>query len=325
MGYRLKSREKVANGMRRMAEEQADRALALLTARNGNRDEAIHDVRVCFKKIRAILRLMLDSLDGTFSEENAFYRDLGRKLSAVRNNVAMMESLAKLKERFGEQLSGHALKAPRRPLAEANARSTAEKRKALAGVAGGLRTGRRRIERWPLGKDGFGDLAGGLKRTYQQGRREFATSCQNPTVENLHEWRKQVKNLWYQIRMLKKIWPSEIGKLADEMEKLGDYLSDHHALALLRESATDNWKEIGGESEMETLVALIDQRSAELRLEARLLGERIYAEKPGAFVNRLHSYWSAWREEAKVQPTAAHARKPELSDQDPSLCASVPS
>jgi len=95
MSYRMKRREKVAEGVRRIGLEQADKAVQQLTARNGNRDEAIHDARVCFKKIRALLRLMRAPLDGRFDEENVFYRDLGRRLSSVRNNVAMIESLQK--------------------------------------------------------------------------------------------------------------------------------------------------------------------------------------------------------------------------------------
>jgi CHAD domain-containing protein len=313
MSFRLKNGEKVGKGMRRMALEQADKALKELSAKTGSRDEAIHEVRVCFKKIRAILRLMRDRMGGDFREENAFFRDMGKKLSAVRNNVAMIETLTKLKEQFGGQLSSKALSGPRRPLVRSNAQGQGEKTKALVDVGRALRSHRQGIEKWPLGHDGFGDLADGLKRTYKQGRNLFAIACKQPTVENLHEWRKRVKDLWYQTRMLKKMWPGEVGKLADELKKLGDLLSDHHDLALLRESSAENWKEIGDETEIGTLIALIDQRSAELRLDARLLGERVYAENSGAFVHRMQCYWRAWRDRLKSQPIASHASKPILA------------
>jgi hypothetical protein len=67
-------------------------------------------------------------------------------------------------------------------------------------------------------------------------------------------------------------------------------------------------------AEIETLIALIDQRAAELRLDARLLGERIYTDKPATFVRRVQCYWNAWREESKSQPIAARASKSELSN-----------
>jgi hypothetical protein len=56
-------------------------------------------------------------------------------------------------------------------------------------------------------------------------------------------------------------------------------------------------------------VALIDQRRSELRLDARFLGERIFAEKLAAFASRLESYWQAWQAELKLEPTAMRASK----------------
>ena len=54
--------------------------------------------------------------------------------------------------------------------------------------------------------------------------------------------------------------------------------------------------------EVETVVALVDQRRVELQLEASLLGRRIYAEKPRRFARRLKSYWRAWLAESKAEP-----------------------
>jgi CHAD domain-containing protein len=312
MSYRLTESKNLADDVRRVVLEQADKALERLTVKKGNKDDAIHDARVCFKKIRAILRLMRDQLGGVSKEENTFYRDLGRRLSPVRNDAAMLEAFAKLKKRYGAQLAPGALAEQRRPFVASNARQSRQKGRALEEVARSVRAGRRRIRNWPLGADGFGDLAPGLKRTYKRGQKRFAIASDEPTVENLHEWRKRVKDLWYQVRLLKKIWPAELGELADELEKLGDFLSDHHDLALLQQRVAEHAKENKHEGpDIETLVALADERQLELRLEARLLGERIYAEKPAAFVNRLETYWRAWRTESQSKPVAAHTSRPD--------------
>lgn len=306
MSYRLEKRKRVADDLRRVVREQTDKALERLTARSADRDDAIHDARVCFKKIRATLKLTRDQLDGRFKQENIFYRNLGRRLSGVRNNVTLLEAFEKLKQRFGDQLAPGVLAPQRRPLAQSNARQSREKAKAIAEVGSSLRAGRSRIRKWPL-RDGFGSLAAGLKRTYKQGRGRFAVALDDPTVENLHEWRKRVKDLWYQIRLLKNVWPDEMRSLAGEMEKLGDYLSDHHDLAMLRQAAADHANQTKDEgADLEAFLALIDQRRAELRLEAKLLGERIYAEKPSAFVRRLNTYWHTWQLEPKSKPAAAH-------------------
>lgn len=114
MGYRLKKSKRVADDLRRVVLEQVDKALERRSAKRGSKDDAIHDARACFTKIRAILRLMQGQLDDTFQQENIFYRDLGRRLSSVRNNAAMLETFAKLKERYGDQLAPGAFTAQRR-------------------------------------------------------------------------------------------------------------------------------------------------------------------------------------------------------------------
>jgi CHAD domain-containing protein len=164
MSYRLKKATRLADDIRRVVSEQVDKALERVTVRRANKDDAIHDARVCFKKIRAVLRLARDQMDNEFEEENIFYRDLGRRLSAVRNNTALLEAFAKLKDRYGHQLAPRALSGQRQPLVISDARQSREKSKALAEVGRSIRAGRRRIKKWTLGKDGFRGLAPGVKR-----------------------------------------------------------------------------------------------------------------------------------------------------------------
>lgn len=311
MSYRLKKSKRVADDVRRVVLEQLDKASGRLALKQGSKDDAIHDARVCFKKIRAVLKLMRGQLGDAFQEENIFYRDLGRKLSPVRNDAAMVEAFDKLKSRYENQLAHRALTGQRRAFVVSNARQSHEKSKALTEVARSVRAGRRRVRNWPLGADAFADLAAGLKRTYKQSRKRFAIATDNSTVENIHEWRKRVKDLWYQVRLLKKVWPAELSAFADELEKLGDYLSDHHDLDLLLQRVAEHAKERKDDDpEVETLIALIDERRSELRLQSKLLGERVYAEKPTEFVSRIESYWQTWRAESKSKPVAVTSAKP---------------
>jgi hypothetical protein len=95
-----------------------------------------------------------------------------------------------------------------------------------------------------------------------------------------------------------------MAKFADELKVLGDCLSDDHDLAILRQRVLEQAEKSGDRTTLEALVALIDQRRGELQVEAQPLGERVYVEKPRAFVARLQAYWQAWRVEAHVDPIA---------------------
>jgi CHAD domain-containing protein len=145
----------------------------------------------------------------------------------------------------------------------------------------------------------------GLARIYADGQKKFTKAHDKPSVKNLHEWRKQVKYLWYQILLLRKLWPKQLKRFADQIEKLVDYLSDDHDLAILRERVLKDSKQAGDGHEHEALMALIDKRRAELQTQASFLGQRIYAEDTKAINERFHDYWKAWRSEQKTNPVAA--------------------
>lgn len=75
-----------------------------------------------------------------------------------------------------------------------------------------------------------------------------------------------------------------------------------HDLGTLRDVVIEQLEDTDDRTEIEAFVALIDQRRNELQEEARVLGLRIYADKPRAFALRAEAYWRAWRAERKNDP-----------------------
>jgi len=294
----------VPDGIKRMALEQIESALDQTKTRSRKLDDAVHDTRVCFKKLRGLLRLVRYDLgDKKYQQENSSYRNANRRLSSVRDTAAMAETLDKLKERFVDQLAEDAFQSVRKSLTRSKRKRQAEKKKTLADVGRTIVAARKRVEKWSLAHNGFGAVGQGLTDVYKQGRLGFANAYRKQRVKDFHEWRKQVKYLWYHVRLLRQLWPEPLKNLADELETLTDYLSDDHDLALLRDKVLEQSGKSDDGTEIEALVALIDQHRGELQVKAKVLGARIYAEKPAAFVGRTRTYWQAWRWEVNVDPT----------------------
>ncbi len=107
----------------------------------------------------------------------------------------------------------------------------------------------------------------------------FRRSNREPTTAGLHAWRKRVKDLWYQQRLLEATWPGVAKAQAKEAKRLSKLLGSDHDLAVLADAVADP-----------ELRVLIDERRAELLVEARALGRRVYAERPEAFARRVHRY-----------------------------------
>ena len=92
MGYKLKGSKSFSHEIKGIVTEQIDNALDCLKQSGRNKDEGIHEARVCVKKIRALLRLIKDSLGpASFEAEDKAYRDTARSLSKIRDSAARLE------------------------------------------------------------------------------------------------------------------------------------------------------------------------------------------------------------------------------------------
>jgi len=81
----------------------------------------------------------------------------------------------------------------------------------------------------------------------------------------------------------------------DEADDLADHLGDEHDLSILREALLANPDPFGSEDVVQTTVGLIGQRRAQLRLNARRIGERLYVERPKDLADRFAHYWETWQ------------------------------
>ena len=58
LSYRLQSDEKLSKGLKRIAQEEIDDALSFLESPGDDLDEAVHESRKYFKKVRCVLWLI---------------------------------------------------------------------------------------------------------------------------------------------------------------------------------------------------------------------------------------------------------------------------
>lgn len=265
MAYAFEHDEPLSAAIPRLMHEQIVRAGEHLA------EQDVHNARKRFKETRALLRLIREPLGEQFAIENAWFRDAGRELAAVRDADAMLEALEKL-----ELPRGVRTKAKR---ALQKKRMHPPLDGLIASALDQLVIAQARITLWPPMDDSFDTIAAGLRRTYRDGRRAMNEAH---SAEALHEWRKFVKTHWYHVQLLRHVWPPLTKAYAGVLDELSHALGDHHDLHVLGESAPGL---------QETIAA----RQQELEQQAFALGARIYAERPDAFLARMQGWWNAWR------------------------------
>jgi CHAD domain-containing protein len=280
--YRLKSKESLPEGIARAARGRIDHAIDELRGKTDSTpEEAVHAARKDLKKLRALVRLARGELgESTFARENRAFRDAGRELAAARDSDVMLDTLNALDLPAG---LGWDL---RKAIQAHRARNGGGGRHAAAaGVVSMLREARRRVDAWPLDDDSFRALRDGLESTYRRGRRDFRAVQANASVEALHEWRKRVKDLWYQHELLRTLWPPVMEAVGDEAHELANRLGDDHDLAVLAGWIREHT--VAGPEFYDA----VERRRAELQADAMTLGARLYADKPKAYVRRLRRLW----------------------------------
>jgi len=292
MVFRLEAGESIATGLGRAATEEIQRARAALLSEL-DPEAGVLEARKSFKKVRAILRLSREALGKTrFRSENRRYRDLGRRLAIQRAAAARFETLARLSLDAVGAAPDRVLLAARRRLASRRRRhDDAAVRAEVALVLS--------AEGWPIGSmplgEGFEAMRFGLARTYGKGRKRMWKAIEGPSAETFHEWRKQVKYLWYQVRLFRNAWPETLDSLADELHRLSRHLGTAHDLDLLEAALRE---EAGLDPHFDPsplFVRLAAVRSAE-RDAALELGRRLYVEDAEGFGKRIEEYWRTWHQ-----------------------------
>jgi CHAD domain-containing protein len=297
VAYHFDADESVRAAVVRCAREQLDDAVSQLnTGVDTDPAKAVHEARKSVKKSRALLRFLRGSMPPQQRRrENAVLRDAARGLSGVRDADVMVGTVDRLSDAFAGQVPERTFLAVREKLDEARrghsgfAVDAALRSDAVQDLGSALL----RAEGWQLKQGGWRALKPGLRETYRRGRKAFRQAHAEPTLENLHEWRKRVKDLWYELRLLQPVCGPAVKGQAKEAGQLSDLLGDDHDLGVLSQTVTEMSGNLA--VDVEALQALIEHRRVELQLQAFFAGERLYAERPKAFVRRIHSYWRAGR------------------------------
>jgi len=279
--------------VRRLAQCQLRPAVeALQLASEPDVDEVVHDVRKRCKRVRALLRLIRDAVGKQeYRRENRVLRDAARALSPVRDAAVLVQVHEDVVRAGAMPPAGFRLDLVERhhdlrhQVMEGD--TLPEVRETIAGVLA-------RIETWPMTTVKWDVLAAGLERVYRKGRKAMAAAYDDPGAEAFHQWRSPVRYLRLQLQLLEELWPEVIRGNAKSAHALTDILGDAHDLANLYQALA------AATGDTQHLAEFIQSQRRLLRIRARPIGLRLYAEKPSRFIARLGRYW-----EAATQPGVA--------------------
>jgi len=302
MAYHLKQTERVGRGLRRLARKELRAAIDAL--RQTPSDEKIHEARKSLKKVRAIYKVLeADDAHGLRGSRKRLRR-VNRTLSRLRDADAMLQTLAAVTRGRSRVIDEHGLARLKRRLSAKKLGSleTADRRGTWEALTSDLRKLRRSARKWRPIHRGVGALASGIRRTHRQGCKAMARAKDTQRASDFHEWRKQVKALWYELRLVEES-SAVIRRHVTALHRAETALGDDHNLVLLCAELTSE-RPGSGEDSFDRLRAAAATRQGELRRRALARVEPLYRRRTAAFVREITRAWKMWRRGSSVRSTS---------------------
>ena len=288
MGFRLKLREPLPDGLKRVFREQIDSALRMCRHPAKERGVTVHEVRKHLKKLRAAMRLAVGEVGKKrHAREDCCVREIGWLVSDLRDSQVRLQTLIQLRDETAKG-SGQARFARIEELLSLERESFSAafdgwQKQAIPK----LERVEERLSKWPLTNINWKQICGAVERIYKRGQRGLAKTIKKPVPENFHAWRKRVKDLWYQLRILEPLNRVVLEEMAHDADFLGELLGREHDFDFLlarldKESGDDALRD-----ELARLQKLVRKQGRRLCRDALELGRRFYAEPPKAFAKRI--------------------------------------
>jgi len=293
MGFRLKLREPLPDGLKRVFREQIESALKLCGHPAKQRGVTVHEVRKHLKKLRAAMRLAVGAVGkNQHASEDRCVRKIGQLVSDLRDAQVRMQTLVELRD--------EAAKGPKdNPFPRLEELLSLERESFSAAFACWQKEAVPHLERvearllkWPLEDLTWKQICGAVAKIYKRGQRGLAKTICEPEPENFHAWRKRVKDLWYQLRILQPLNRVVLEEMAHDAEVLGELLGCEHDFDFLWARLERESGDEGLRDELTCLQKLIRKQGKRLRTNALELGRRFYAEPAKAFAKRISIFVS---------------------------------
>jgi len=291
VAYRFRPGEPAEREFSRIAAEEVDSAIELLSTSHAALDHRVHETRKHLKKLRGLLALVAGALDPKqLGREKEVIRGAAHAIPDLRGRAALVEAFEALLEHSPDGLGDDASARVREVLAGARAGKDSEP-SGPARAEALLRGLRERLPKLHFRGDGWDALSPGFRATYTRARRAGERARKHPEAECLHRFRTPAKRHLYQIQLLEELYPELLHPHRRELSRLGDVLGEHHDVWLLR----DELRDAQVSPDLATVEPLIRRRSTELEAAAFALEARLFAEKPGAITRRFARYFAATR------------------------------
>lgn len=263
----------------KLADGYIDESIAILN-REALDEEAVHDIRVLMKRLRGLLRLYRDAgRKEVVKQLNPVLRDVARTFAAQRDSHVLADTLRGMIDRASK------------PTARQLKEILAELEHQTADVAPDLSAEHLADDlvwvrtQWheQLAKVDEKDLLASLAQHYRRNRRQGREALRLRDETVLHDWRKRVKYLYYQLCALPAYMGDEHSEHMEDLRSLGSLLGKVHDLDMLADYLSTEGHH------NEPVQRLVTKRRARLVKKIRRLYRHLFSRSTRQFRKKIEA------------------------------------
>jgi hypothetical protein len=285
MSFELHRRKHIERELEKIVRRELRKtARTLTTSAGSNFESAVNESRKSVKKVRAVAAFLEQAGAELPRKDRKRLKSAATALSTLRDSAAIIDTFDRVRRRYPKQLSVHTYGILRRALVGArNREQTRAERSGVVGEAADrLETTRKSAKHWESPSIDMSGLVAVVAASYRRSHAAMKHARETGQSATLHRWRKELKTLWYQLRLAKPL-TTGVAPLIADLKRLETELGDDHNLVVL--AAT-----LRGCRDLRTMrgeIRQIDRLAARMRQPLRrrafALGRRLHLRKPKAF------------------------------------------
>ena len=303
VSFKLHHRKHIDDELTKIVRQQLKKTAHALTTSAGSQfQSAVHESRKSVKKVRAVTAFLTQAGVKLPRRDRKRLKSAARALSRLRDSTAIIDTFDRVRRRYPKQLPEHTYGMLRRGLVAARDRSEARAQRdgVVGDVAARLEKTRKSARTWTSPSIKRSDVIAIVAASYRRSRNAMKRARATGRSATVHRWRKELKTLWYQLRLARPL-TTGVAPLIADLKRLETELGDDHNLVVLAATLRGCRDLRSIRAEMRQIDRLAARMRRPLRRRAFALGRRLHVRKPESFERWLR----ASLKQPRPQQTAA--------------------
>jgi len=223
--------------------KQTEKITYFCEAENISPNLAVHEIRKAYKRLRALIQFFQECNEGTTDELKYSIKDAGKVLSPIRESFVNMQYFDKITA-GSNLIADRKIRQVKDTLSEKNSHWINDEfqgKDVPSDITLFVKQFQAKVNALKTNCPSFTQLKIQLISSFSQGYENYTTIEPGFLPEAMHELRKTLKQLWYQLEFVKFMHPRYFRMKSDQLNKITEQLGiDHDLHVFLEDLKTDN-------------------------------------------------------------------------------------